>query len=72
MNTICLRCSNRKCKGTLTLETEQPIIVARIQVTPHTQVRKERKIYDFAESADLTDDSKYGNPHHNHVNTHVL
>ena len=34
VNTICLRCTNRKCKGTLTLETSQPTIVARIQVTP--------------------------------------
>ena len=42
MNSICLRCTNRRCKGTLTLETSQPIIVARIQVTPSG---KERKIY---------------------------
>ena len=66
MNTVCLRCTNRKCKSTLTIETSQPTTVARIQVTPSG---KNRRIFDFHESADLSDDTKYGNPHHNHVNT---
>ena len=29
VNSICLRCTNRKCKGTLILETSQPTHVAR-------------------------------------------
>ncbi len=66
-----MSCTNRKCKGTLIIETSQPTIVARIQVTP---VGKNRRIFDFAESldsesVDLTDDSKYANPHHYHTNT---
>ena len=32
VNSICLRCTNRKCKGTLILETSQPTHVARRQV----------------------------------------
>ena len=66
VNTICLRCTNKKCKGTLILETSQPTHVARRQVLASG---KERNIYDFTESADLSDDTKYGNPHHKHVNT---
>ena len=66
VNSICLRCTNRKCKGTLILETSQPTHVARRQVLASG---KERNIYDFTESADLSDDTKYGNPHHKHVNT---
>ena len=61
-----MRCTNRKCKGTLILETSQPTHVARRQVLASG---KERNIYDFTESADLSDDTKYGNPHHKHVNT---
>ena len=64
--TVALKCINRKCHASLTIESAHEII---IQKTHIERSGKKRNIYNFSPEADLTYDRKYDRPHHNHTNT---
>ena len=64
--TIALRCINRKCHSSLTIESAHEIIIERTRIERNG---KKRNIYNFSPTADLTDDSKYERPHHIHTNS---
>ena len=50
----------------LTIESAHEIIIERTRIERNG---KKRNIYNFSPTADLTDDSKYARPHHNHTNS---
>ena len=64
--TIALRCLNRKCNAVITIESTHEIIIQKTHIERNG---KKRNVYNFSPEADLTDDSKYDRPHHNHTNT---